>query len=72
MLALIIAVIATLWGATYLFSCWWLPYRPCGHCKSPKQIYSTSFDGAFGDCWRCQGTGRKRRAGAVFLGRGEN
>jgi len=71
MLALITAV-AALWVVAYLFSCWWLPYRPCGHCKGTGELHSTTFQGAFGGCWRCGGTGRKRRAGAVLLGRGDD
>ncbi|ETK36099.1 hypothetical protein [Microbispora sp. ATCC PTA-5024] len=70
MLALI--AIGAFLGACYLISCWFLPYKPCGHCKGTGQIHSTSFKGAFGDCWRCQGTGRKRRGGARLLGRGED
>lgn len=72
MTALVIILGLALWGGAYLISCALHPYIACGRCKGNKQLYSTSFEGAYGDCWRCKGTGRKRRAGAKLIGRGED
>lgn len=56
-------------AAMYLGSCFLWPFTNCaagcehGKCRSPSGT-------AWRECRSCHGTGRRRRAGAVVLGRG--
>lgn len=52
----------------YLTSCLVWPYTHCPVCKGGKHARG---DGrVWRTCWRCQGRGRRRRLGAMLLGRG--
>lgn len=63
LLLLITAVIGT-----YLTSCLIWPYTRCPVCKGGKLARR---DGeVWRKCWRCRGSGQRRRLGAALLGRG--
>lgn len=54
--------------AIYLVSCGVWPYRRCDWCAAGKHARE---DGVvWRKCWRCAGSGKRRRAGAWLLNRG--
>lgn len=62
----VIAVIAALM-ALYLLSCLVWPWTACGRCEGGK--LRSPRRGAFRECPRCGGRGRRLRFGAWILGR---
>lgn len=63
-----LVVITAAVAGIYLVSCVVWPYRACDRCTGGKH---TREDGVvWRRCWRCGGTGRRRRFGAWLMNRG--
>jgi DnaJ-class molecular chaperone len=61
--------------AAALLGCYWIslrlhPYTKCGRCKGAGRHMGTVFTGAWRNCSKCGGTGRRHRVGAQMLGIG--
>lgn len=54
------------WLLGYLIACAVFPYKVCRVCTGSKKMRSGK---AFRACWRCRGSGRRRRLGALLLRR---
>jgi len=55
----------------YLLSVLLHPYLKCGACDGSGRHHGGVFRAGFRPCHKCSGRGRKRRVGAVLIGRGE-
>lgn len=68
----LLATVLILWAAGYVLACLLFPYKACTWCSGGK--HRSPSGRAFRACWRCGGSGKQLRLGAVVasvLGRPE-
>lgn len=66
----LLLLIAGVVVAGYALSCWLHPYGACPKCKGAGKHHGVIWTG-FRPCHVCNGSGRRRRLGAIVLGLGE-
>lgn len=67
----LIVFVVVVFGLIYAWSCWRHPFVRCETCKGGGKHRGMIWERAWRPCHVCNGSGRRRRIGAILIGRGD-